>query len=118
MRGPTDVLADEWCTAEVPSNVLDYVSGFRYRLYEARAAASRKPGKSQSKMQRLFNRRAVSQSFKSGDQVLALLPLLNSPFQAKCSGSYDIVKCFSDHNYLISTPGRRKKKCRFVILIY
>ena len=28
VRGPTAVLA-EWCTAETPANVLDYVSGFR-----------------------------------------------------------------------------------------
>ena len=41
VRGPTAVLADEWCTAERPVNVSDYVSGFRYRLNEARAAAKR-----------------------------------------------------------------------------
>ena len=109
VRGPTAVLADEWCTAETPVNVLDYVSGFRYRLYEARAAARRKLGKAQSKMQRLYNRRAKQRSFKLGDKVLALLPILNSPFQAKFGGPYEIVKCFNDHNYVISTPDRRKK---------
>ena len=109
VRGPTAVLADEWCTEEAPVNVLDYVSGFRYRLYEARAAAGRKLGKAQSKMQRLYNRRAKHRSFNLGDKVLALLPLLSSPFQAKFSGPYEIVKCFNDHNYVLSTPDRRKK---------
>ena len=109
VRGPTAVLADEWCTAETPTNVVDYVSGFRYRLYEARAAARRKLGKAQSKMQRLYNRRAKNRTFNLGDKVLALLPLLNSPFQAKFSGPYEIVKCFNDHNYVLSTPDRRKK---------
>lgn len=109
VRGPTAVLADEWCTDETPVNVLDYVSGFRYRLYEARAAAIRKLGKAQSKMQRLYNRKAKDRSFNVGDKVLALLPLLNSPFQAKFSGPYNIVKCLSDHNYVLSTPDRRKK---------
>ena len=109
VRGPTAVLADEWCTAEAPVNVLDYVSGFRYRLYEARAAAGRKLGKAQSKMQRLYNRRAKHRSFNLGDKVLALLPLLGSPFQAKFSGPNEIVKCFNDHNYVLSTPDRRKK---------
>ena len=32
--GPTAVLADEWGTAETPVNVLDYDSGFHYRLYD------------------------------------------------------------------------------------
>ena len=84
VRGPTAVLADEWCTAE---------SGFRYRLYEARAAAGRKLGKAQSWMQRIYNHRAKHHSFNLEDKVLALLPLLSSPFQAKFSGPYEIVKC-------------------------
>ncbi len=109
VRGPTAVLADEWCVTETPENVLDYVSAFRYRLYEARGAAIRRLGKSQSKMQRLFNKKAERGSFKVGDQVLALLPVINSLFQAKLSGPYNIAKCLSDNNYLISTPERQKK---------
>ena len=109
VRGPTAVLADEWGVAEVPVNVLDYVSGFRYRLYEARAAARHKLGKAQSKMQRLFNRKAEHRSFNVGDKVLALLPLLNSPFQAKFSGPYEIVKCLNGHNYVLGTADWRKK---------
>ena len=84
--------------------MLDYVRGFRYRLYEARAAARRKLGKAQCKMQRLFNRKAKHRTFNVGDKVLALLPLVNSPFQAKYSGPYEIVKFLPDYNYVISTP--------------
>ena len=101
-------MADEWCAAEPPVNVLDYVSGFRYRLYEARAAARRKLGKAQCKMQRLFNRKAKHRTFNVGDKVLALLPLVNSPVQAKYSGPYEIVKFLPDYNYVISTPDRQK----------
>lgn len=39
VRGPIAVLADECKTSDPPENVLDYVSSFRYRLYEARAIA-------------------------------------------------------------------------------
>ncbi|KAL2077976.1 hypothetical protein ACEWY4_025661 [Coilia grayii] len=115
VRGLPAVLADEWCNAATsfwafsPTNVLDYVSGFRYRLYEARAAATRKLGKAQSKMRCLFNRKAKHRSFEPGEKVLALLPLLHSHFQAKFCGPYEVVKCLPDYNYLLSTPDRRKK---------
>ncbi|KAL7837523.1 hypothetical protein SRHO_G00272340 [Serrasalmus rhombeus] len=81
----------------------------RYRLYEARAAARRRLGKVQSRMQTLFNRKAEHHKFQPGDLVLALLPLLNSPFQAKFMAPYKVVKCLPDHNYLLNTPDRRKK---------
>lgn len=50
--------------------------------------------KSQSEMQCLFERKAVSQSFKLGDQVLVLFPMLTSPFQAKFSGPYTVESSF------------------------
>lgn len=46
--------------------------------------------------------------FSVGDQVVALCPLVSSPFQAKYSGPYTVVERVSDQNYLIATPGRRK----------
>lgn len=61
-------------------------------------------------MKHLYNRKAEHRTFSPGDKVLALLPLLSSPFQAKFSGPYEVVKCLSDHNYLLSTPDRRKKE--------
>lgn len=108
VRGPAAVLADEWRKEKPPENVLDYVSGFRYRLYQARAVALKVLEKSQKKMQRLYDKKAVSRSFVPGDQVLALLPLPNSPFQAKFSGPYSVERCLSNENYLIGTPDRRK----------
>ncbi|XP_048044029.1 uncharacterized protein LOC125266937 isoform X1 [Megalobrama amblycephala] len=109
VRGPIAVLADEWKTSDPPENVLDYVSSFRYRLYEARAIALRKLGKSQGKMQRLYDRKVKSRSFQVGDQVLALLPVPSSPFHARFTGPYTIAKCYSNNNYLLNTPDRRKK---------
>lgn len=40
-------------------------------------------------MQRLFDRKVKFRTFEVGDQVLALLPVLSSPFQA---GSRDITQ--------------------------
>ncbi len=64
-----------WLTSGIPLSLLDiidYASGFRRRLYEARAIAKNKSVKSQVKMQRLFDRKAKSRTFQVGDRVLAL----------------------------------------------
>uniref|UniRef100_A0A096M9Z4 ribonuclease H n=1 Tax=Poecilia formosa TaxID=48698 RepID=A0A096M9Z4_POEFO len=60
-------------------------------------------------MKNLFDRRAETRSFLPGDQVLALCPVLSSPFQARFAGPYTVLEKVSDQNYLISMPDRRKK---------
>lgn len=72
VQGPTVVLADEWNTDTPPVNVLDYVSGFRYHLYQARAAPQKALAKSQCKMQRLFDCKFVARGFEKGEYVLAM----------------------------------------------
>ncbi len=64
--------------------------------------------KAQDRMKRLFDRRTELRLFQSGDQVLALLPIVGSPFQAKFAGPYTVARKISDLNYLINTPDRRK----------
>ncbi len=44
-----------------------------------------------------------------GDWVLALLPIIFSPLQAKFSGPYEVVKQVSELNYIIFTPEHRRK---------
>lgn len=58
-------------------------------------------------MKRLHDRRAVSK-FSLGDQVLALLPLVGSPFHANFCGPYAVAKKVSDLNYFISAPDWKK----------
>ena len=60
-------------------------------------------------MKRLYDRIAERCVFSPGDQVLALLPNVGSPFQAKFMGPYNVVKRLSEQNYLVATPGRRKQ---------
>ena len=43
-------------------------------------------------------------------KVLVLLPVPQSPLQAKFFGPYTIEKNLSDLNYIVHTPGRRKQK--------
>lgn len=71
--------------------------------------AKEKLSASQQKMKSIFDQHAERRVFAEGDCVLALLPLVTSPFQARFSGPYEVLKQLSDLNYLISTPDRRKK---------
>ena len=48
--------------------------------------------------------------FKPGDKVLVLLPVPQSPLQAKFFGPYTIEKKLSDLNYIVHTSGWRKQK--------
>lgn len=106
VRGPLALLWDDWKEVE-PQNLLDYVNGFRYRLYRAQEVASGKLSSAQGKMKKLYDRKVEDRVFLPGDQVLALLPIVTSPFQAKFSGPYSVLKKVSDQNYVIATPNRR-----------
>ena len=63
----------------------------------------------QEKMKRGYNKHAERRQFSPGDQVMSLLPMVGSPFQAKFTGPHTVVKQTSEVNYIISTPERRKK---------
>lgn len=109
VRGPLAVLADNWKEAKPPANLIDFVNGFRRRLYLAGNLAKERLAASQVKMKGWFDRRTEQRIFTSGDQVLVLFPLLQSPFQAKFSGPFTVVEQLTEQNYLISTPDRRKR---------
>ena len=54
-------------------------------------------------MKKRYDRRAELRELSVGDRVLALCPLVSSPFQGKFMGPYTVVKWVSDQNYLLST---------------
>ncbi len=55
------------------------------------------------------DKKAERRQFSPGDQVLALLPVVSSPFQAKFHGPFTVLRQVSELNYLLSTPERRRK---------
>lgn len=58
-------------------------------------------------MKKLYDRHVEDRVFAPGDRVLALLPIVTSPFQAKPSGPYSVLMKVSDQNYVIATADRR-----------
>ena len=61
-------------------------------------------------MKRNYDKNTKERSFKSGDKVLALLPIPGRPLQARYFGPFTVEEKASDLNYIINTPDRRKQK--------
>ena len=63
-------------------------------------------------MKQNFDKINKERGFKSGDKVLALLPIFGRPFQTRYFGPYTVEKKASDLNYIIhvTTTDRRKQK--------
>ena len=111
VRGPLKLLKEKFLSQEdTPSNLLQYVSDFRSRLLTACEAAKSNLKKAQGKMKQNFDKNTKERIFKSGDKVLALLPIPGRPLQARYFGPYTVEKKASDLNYIITTPDRRKQK--------
>jgi hypothetical protein len=60
---------------------------------------------SQERIKGIFDWRTEPRHFTPGDQVLALLPIVGSPFQAKFyKGPYTVVHQSIEQNYLVANP--------------
>ena len=82
------------------------------RLFRAVQMAKRNLQEFQSKMKVWYDRKTKSRCFDPGDRVMVLFPVVGDPLQAKYSGPYKVVKKINHTNYLVRTPGRRRKnKC-------
>lgn len=111
VRGPLKLLQEKLLSEENTSlNLLQYVSDFRTRLTKACEVARNNLKSAQGKMKSRHDVKAKERSFKSGEKVLALLPIPGRPLQARYFGPYTIDHKVSDLNYVINTPDRRKSK--------
>ena len=110
VRGPLKLLKEKWLTETSDLNLLDYVSTFKQRLYNAYKLAQENLKTSQMKMKTWYDKDARNRVFKPGDRVLVFLPIPGHPLQARYFGPYEIESKISDVNYVVKTPGRRKEK--------
>ncbi|XP_066981054.1 uncharacterized protein [Macrobrachium rosenbergii] len=110
VRGPLEVLRDSWESEEPNSNILEWVSNSRSRLFAAWELAKDTIVKSQRKMKEVFDVKTKCRTFKEGDKVLILLSLVENQLQAKFVGPYEIEKKINDSNYVVNTPDRKKKQ--------
>ena len=95
---------------DTPLNLLQYVSDFRSKILTACEGAKPNLKSAQGKLKQNYDRNTKERSFKSGDNVLGLLPIPGRPLQARYFGPYTLENKSSDLNYIITTPDRRKQK--------
>lgn len=53
VRGPLALLQDNWTEVQPPQNLIEYVNGFRYKLYKAQEVARDNLALAQGKMKKL-----------------------------------------------------------------
>lgn len=122
MNGTVDIyfeVLNDGCLPEnPPKNLQDYVNGFRGKLYRAGELAMQKLQRTQGRIKSQYDQRAEAREFCPGDRVRALLPIVDSPFQAKYNGPFSVIRQVTDLNYLIATPGCRRatKLCHVNVL--
>ena len=111
VRGPLKLLKEKCLSDDDSSlNLLQYVSDFKNRLSKAFESARSNLKSAESKMKLHYDENAQVRNFEPGDKVLALLPIRGRPLQARHYGPYTVDKKLSDVNYIVNTPGRRKRK--------
>ena len=109
--GPLKLLKEKFLSQRVtPLNLLQYVSDFRSMLLTAFEAAKSNFKSIQGKKKQNYDKNTKERSFKSGDKVLALLPIPGKPLQARYFGPYTVEKKDSALNYILNTPDRCKQK--------
>jgi hypothetical protein len=92
--GPLALLQYSCLPEEPYQNFIDFVNGFRLKLYRAGELPKEKLKSSQRKMKLKYDGQAelrFSCEFSPGDRVLALLPLVSSPFSGKILWSFQCV---------------------------
>ena len=108
VRTPLSVIKDQWLSKPTSRSALQFISDAHTRLHRARELARENLEKTQSGMKTWYDQKAKARSFKPGDQVLVLLPVPGSVFQARFRGPYTVEKKISDLDYVILTPDKRR----------
>ncbi|XP_069986300.1 uncharacterized protein [Penaeus vannamei] len=109
VRGPLRLLREKWLSSEGDSNILRYVMDFRCRLTKACELARANLSEAQRRMKSWYDMNTRPRSFSSGDKVLVFLPVPGPSLKARYFGPYVVERKISNLNYVVQTPGRRKK---------
>ncbi|XP_076032941.1 uncharacterized protein LOC143020409 [Oratosquilla oratoria] len=112
VRGPLKALKESWLLENSVTPLVSYVVEFREKLKAAVTLANAHLKSAQIRMKQQFDKKhkVEHREFRVGDKVLVLLPVQKHPFQARYDGPFQIVDRVGDANYIVYTPGRRKKK--------
>ena len=119
VRGPLGLFKEQCLSEPKTTNILDYVVKMRERLDVAVRAARENLKETQSMMKDQYDTKfkVKDREFVEGDSVLALIPTPGNALQSSYTPC-TVVRRLDSHNYLVSTPGRRKdtQRCHINML--
>ena len=109
IRGPLDVLKEEWETKSNKESVISHIMLMRERLESTSNLVQRNMKQAQAQQKRWYDCTARQRVLQEGEKVLVLLPTSTSKLLAQWQGSYMIVKSVGKVNYMVDMVDRRKR---------
>jgi len=90
--------------------VIDYVLQLRERIRTSLEIVNANEEIAKKRSKFWYDRNTKPVSYKEGQLVLVLIPLIVKPLQAKFFGPYVIEKRIGEVDYVVRTPDRRKSR--------
>ena len=110
IRGPLDVLKEEWVTKSNNESVISHIMLMRERLESMSDLVQRNMKQAQAQQKLWYDRTARRRVLQEREKVLVLLPTSTSKLLAQWQGPYTIVKRVGKVNYMVDMADRRKRR--------
>ncbi len=111
VRGPLDVLKETWeADRRSTESVVSHILSMRDKLASMTELVRGNLTKAQTRQKRWYDRTARERAFKTGDQVLVLLPTHASKLKATWQGPYRIVCRTGKVTYQVDLHDTRRRK--------
>ena len=110
MRGPLDVLKEEWEASEKSKeSVISHILEIRERMEAMQEVVRENVEEVQKKQKKWYDRTARDTRLKPDDKVLVLLPTSTNKLLAQWKGPYKVIRKIGKVNYEIQMSGKKKK---------
>lgn len=108
VRGPLDILKESWTaeSSEASHSIVSYVLLMRERLEKMSTLTQANLKEAQTRQKSWYDKNARKREFKTGDQVLILLPTDTKKLQAQWQGPYEVTKRIGKVNYQVKLHDR------------
>src|SRR6218665_1172229 len=113
IKGVLQLIKNSWLKDDMPEkvrskDVIDCVLQLRDRIRSSSEIVNAKEEIAKKRSKVLYDRNTKPVSYKEGELVLVLLPLIGKPLQANFFGPYVIERRIGEVDYAVRTPDRRK----------
>ena len=111
VRGPLSILHELWTDSDLDSktrNTYQYVFELRNKLEDTAELVAKYADISMSKYKYYFDKKSSKRTFKTGDEVLLLLPVCSNKLLMTWKGPYKVLEVRNKVDILIDMNGNKK----------